>query len=72
MIDKALPIAQQDAQTYFSQGLKNQDYQNQAALTNTNWKNEFLKSAYVTQLDFWKQSNILGLQHKNNLEAMQL
>ncbi len=71
MIDKALPIAQQDAQTYFNQGLKNQDYQNQAELTNVNWKNEFLKSAYVTQLDFWKQSNILGLQHKNNLESMQ-
>ena len=71
MIDKALPIAQQDAQTYFTQGLKNQDYRNQAELTNVNWQNEFLKSAYVTQLDFWKQSNILGLQQKYNLEAMQ-
>lgn len=71
MIDKALPIAQQDAQTYFTQGLKNQDYRNQAELTNVNWKNEFLKSAYVTQLDFWKQSNVLGLQQKNNLETMQ-
>lgn len=71
MIDKALPIAQQDAQTYFTQGLKNQDYRNQAELTNVNWKNEFLKSAYVTQLDFWKQSNILGLQQKYNLETMQ-
>lgn len=71
MIDRGLPIAQADAQTYFNQSLKNQDYQNQAALTNANWANEFAKNAYVTQLDFWKQSNILGLQHKNNLEAMQ-
>lgn len=71
MIDRGLPIAQADAQTYFTQNLKNQDYQNQAALANANWVNEFAKNAFVTKLDFWKQSNILGLQHKNNLEAMQ-
>lgn len=71
MIDMGLPIAQADAQTYFNQNLKNQDYQNQAALTNSNWANEFAKNAYVTQLDFWNQSNILNLQQKNNLEAMQ-
>jgi len=72
MIDKALPIAQQDAQTYFTQGLKNQEYLNQAALVNTNWKNEFLKTAYVTQLDFWRQANLAGLQHGFDLEKLKL
>lgn len=71
MVDRGLPIAQADAQTYFNQKLKNQDYQNQAALTNSNWANEFAKNAYVTQLDFWKQSNIINQQHANSLETMQ-
>lgn len=71
MVDRGLPVAQADAQTYFNQKLKNQEYQNQAALTNANWANEFAKNAYVTQLDFWKQSNIIGQQHTNSLEAMQ-
>lgn len=71
LIDRGLPIAQADAQTYFNQKLRNQEYQNQAALTNANWANEFAKNAYVTQLDFWKQSNILGLEQNYNLETMQ-
>ena len=71
MVDRGLPIAQADAQTYFNQKLKNQDYQNQAALTNANWANEVAKNAYVTQLDFWKQSNINSQQQAYSLEAMQ-
>lgn len=70
MIDKALPIAQQDAQTYFKQGLTNQDYRNQAELTNVNWKNKFLENSYVTQLDFWKQSNLMAQQHGYDLEKL--
>ncbi len=63
MIDKGLQIAQQDAETYFKQGLTNQDVTNQAALTNANWKNKLLENSYVSQLDFWKQSNLLSQQH---------
>lgn len=63
MIDKGLQIAQQDAETYFKQGLTNQDVTNQAALTNANWENKLLENSYVSQLDFWKQSNLLSQQH---------
>ena len=71
MVDKALPIAQQDAETYFKQALTNQEYQNQAELTNVNWANKFAENAYVTQLDFWKQSNLMSKEYdlKANLLA---
>jgi len=63
MIDKALPIAQSDAQTHFKQGLTNQSVQNQAALTNTNWQNKLAEESHVAQMDFWRQSNLAGQQY---------
>lgn len=70
MIDSALPIAQQDAQAYERQAMANQNFENQAALTNTNWNNKLLENSYVTNLDFWKQANLQAQGQQNTLDRM--
>jgi hypothetical protein len=64
-IDAALPIAQQDAQTYFAQANLNQNADNNFELFNT----EFAYNDYFKDVDF---ANTTALNVQQNAAAMEL
>lgn len=67
-IERALPIAQQDASTYATQGLTNQQAQNTAGQFNTGEANKFSMSRLQNQQDIGK----MNLQHTQDIEKLNL
>lgn len=68
-IDAALPIAQQDASTYFQQGRDNQNYTNQAAQWNAGTKTQ-VSLANADSANRFKLAD-QGYQHNRGLQEQQ-
>lgn len=58
MLDKALPIAQQDAQAYNARTGLNLRFLNDAAKTNSNWGNKLKEDRFTSRLGYWANSNL--------------
>lgn len=59
-IDSALPIASQDASTYYNQNIFNLSAKNQFALANTGYENQFKLAEYQGQIQTYTQQ--VGIQ----------
>lgn len=66
-IDAALPIAQQDAQTYTNQSFKNQDTQQQTELFNTDFQNQ----AFFREQDVANKIKVDQNTFQNAMESQQ-